>query len=31
MALFLSAISEFDIGGYADKFIERTALIGLLA
>jgi len=31
VALFLSAISGFDIGGYADKFVERTAFIGQLA
>ncbi|MFK7795330.1 MAG: M48 family metallopeptidase [Gammaproteobacteria bacterium] len=31
MAFFLSAISGFEIGGYADKFVERTAFIGQLA
>lgn len=31
VAFFLSAISGFDVGGYADKFVERTAFIGQLA
>jgi predicted Zn-dependent protease len=31
VTFFLSAISGFDIGGYADKFVERTAFIGQLA
>jgi predicted Zn-dependent protease len=31
VALFLSAISGFDIGGYAHKFVENTTLIGQLA
>ena len=31
VALFLSAVSGFDVGGYAYRFVEKTAFIGQLA